>query len=54
MTHNLKIARQQLTDYASTLEKKVSLRSGYLQTSLNELKALQLQLIQAEKLALLG
>lgn len=28
MTHNLKIARQQLTDYALTLEKKVSLRSG--------------------------
>ena len=28
MTHNLKIARQQLTDYALTLEKKVSLLSG--------------------------
>lgn len=54
MTHNLKIARQDLTDYAQTLEKKVLLRTEQLQTSLNELKALQSQLIQAEKLASLG
>jgi signal transduction histidine kinase len=54
MTLNLKKARQELTDYAQTLEKKVLRRTAQLQTSLTELKALQAQLIQAEKIASLG
>jgi two-component system NtrC family sensor kinase len=54
MTMNLRKAQQDLTDYAQTLEKKVNLRTAQLQTSLTELKALQAQLIQAEKIASLG
>lgn len=54
MTQSLKKAQDELTNYAQTLEKKVATRTKQLQTSLNELKATQAQLIQSEKMASLG
>lgn len=54
MTQNLKRSKDELTDYAQTLEKKVVKRTAQLQHSLNELKSTQAQLIQSEKMASLG
>lgn len=54
MAQSLKKANHELTDYAQTLEKKVTRRTEQLQRSLTELKTLQAQLIQAEKNASLG
>ena len=54
MTFNLKKAQDELQEYAQNLEKKVTRRTAQLQKSLTELKALQAQLIQAEKIASLG
>lgn len=54
MTQNLKKAREELTEYAHTLEIKVATRTTQLQKSFNELKATQAQLIQSEKMASLG
>lgn len=54
MTQNLKKAQSDLIEHAQTLEMKVALRTDQLQKSLTELKALQAQLIQAEKIASLG
>ncbi|HVE60545.1 MAG TPA: ATP-binding protein, partial [Chitinophagaceae bacterium] len=54
MTQSLKKSKDDLTDYAQTLEKKVSKRTAQLQQSLNELRSTQAQLIQSEKMASLG
>jgi len=54
MTQSLKKSKDDLTDYAQTLEKKVAKRTAQLQRSLNELKSTQAQLIQSEKMASLG
>jgi signal transduction histidine kinase len=54
MTHTLRKAEHQLRDYAATLEEKVEARTAALTQSLEELKAAQARLVQAEKMASLG
>ena len=54
MAYTIHRAEQQLKDYAETLELKVEARTAELARSLDELKAAQAQLIQAEKMASLG
>jgi len=54
MTQSLKKSKDDLTDYAQTLEKKVTRRTAQLQRSLNELRSTQAQLIQSEKMVSLG
>ena len=54
MTRHLEKAQNDLTDYAQTLEKKVARRTEQLQRSFAELKTLQAQQIQAEKIASLA
>lgn len=51
MTKHLEQAQASLTDYAQTLEKKVTLRTEELEKTLNEVRRLQAQQIQAEKIA---
>ncbi len=54
MTQSLKQSKDELMQYASTLEQKVNERTAELQHSLNHLKETQAQLLQSEKLASLG
>ena len=54
MTESLKQSKDDLMQYASTLEQKVNERTAELQHSLNHLKETQAQLLQSEKLASLG
>jgi two-component system, NtrC family, sensor kinase len=54
MTQSLKQSKDELMQYASTLELKVNERTAELQHSLNHLKETQAQLLQSEKLASLG
>jgi two-component system, NtrC family, sensor kinase len=54
MTQSLKQSKDDLMQYASTLEQKVNERTAELQHSLNHLKETQAQLLQSEKLASLG
>ena len=54
MTHALRKAEHQLQDYAATLEEKVDARTAALTQSLEQLKAAQARLVQAEKMASLG
>ena len=54
MAYAVRQAEQKLQDYAETLEVKVEERTAELARSLDELKAAQAQLIQAEKMASLG
>ena len=54
MTQSLQRAQDQLRDYADTLENKVEERTAALNQSLENLRAAQAQLVQAEKMASLG
>jgi two-component system NtrC family sensor kinase len=54
MTHSLRQSKEELTQYAETLETKVAERTQELKQSLDNLKAAQNQLIQKEKMASLG
>jgi signal transduction histidine kinase len=54
MTQSLKQSKDDLIQYAMTLEQKVNDRTAELQHSLNNLRETQAQLIQSEKLASLG
>ena len=52
--HNMRIARDELRDLNETLEQKVIDRTQALQNSIDQLKAAQQQLVEAEKMASLG
>ena len=54
MAKSLKQSKDDLTQYANTLEQKVSERTSQLKQSLDDLKRSQKQLIQQEKMASLG
>jgi signal transduction histidine kinase len=54
MTQSLRQSKEELTQYAETLETKVAERTQELKQSLDNLKAAQNQLIQKEKMASLG
>lgn len=54
MVQSLKQSKDELTNYANTLESQVTERTTELRKSLNELKATQTQLVQSEKMASLG
>ncbi|MBK8425668.1 MAG: hypothetical protein IPL27_06640 [Lewinellaceae bacterium] len=54
MVASLKVSKEELENYANTLEQQVEKRTEELSNSLKELKATQTQLIQSEKLASLG
>lgn len=54
MTHSLKLANDELREYAETLEVKVEERTAALKQSLDTLQTTQAQLIQSEKMASLG
>ncbi|MFB3131309.1 MAG: HAMP domain-containing protein, partial [Rhodothermales bacterium] len=54
MAYSIRQAEQQLQAYAETLEDQVEERTAELKRSLENLKATQAQLIQAEKMASLG
>ena len=54
MTHSLRQSKEELIQYAETLETKVAERTQELKQSLDNLKAAQNQLIQKEKMASLG
>jgi two-component system NtrC family sensor kinase len=54
MTQSLRQSKEELTQYAETLETKVAERTRELKQSLDNLKAAQNQLVQKEKMASLG
>ena len=54
MAKSLKQSKDQLTQYANTLEHQVADRTSELKQSLEDLKSTQTQLIQSEKMASLG
>ena len=54
MAHSLKKTKDELTNYANTLESQVANRTNELRQSLKELQTTQKQLIQSEKMASLG
>lgn len=54
MVSLIKTSEKQLSDYANNLEAKVKERTDELQQSLSELETAQKQLIEQEKMALLG
>ncbi|HLL94644.1 MAG TPA: HAMP domain-containing protein, partial [Spirosoma sp.] len=54
MTRSLRQSKEELIQYAETLETKVAERTQELKQSLDTLKATQAQLIQKEKMASLG
>ena len=52
--HNMKLAKEALRDLNETLEQRVGRRTQALQDSIDQLKAAQQQLVEAEKMAALG
>ena len=52
--HHIWLAKEQLRELNETLEQKVRERTRALQNSIDQLKAAQQQLVQAEKMAALG
>ena len=54
MVQSLKQSKDELSEYANTLEQKVAEQTSELRQSLEELKSTQAQLIQSEKMASLG
>jgi signal transduction histidine kinase len=54
MVKSLELSKEELTEYANTLEQQVTERTEELSQSLHELKSTQSQLIHTEKMASLG
>jgi signal transduction histidine kinase len=54
MVKSLELSKEELTEYANTLEQQVAERTEELSQSLHELKSTQSQLIHTEKMASLG